>query len=119
MSDFLSERRQALENRFFAAKNAELLENLRREAEKEGQIAALSDAAGISDAELLSQLVDLDIQAETLASLSLVPLLWVAWADRRIDDRARSRSRRRRRAGNRRGFDGQSAAAIMAQRGIA
>ncbi len=39
----------------------------------------------INDDETLRQLVDLDIGSDTLAALSLVPLVEVAWADGNVD----------------------------------
>jgi len=46
---------------------------------------ALAEASGIADQDLLDQLQQLDIGAETVAALSLVPLIAVAWADGSID----------------------------------
>jgi hypothetical protein len=41
----------------------------------------LRAASGIADEAVLDQLIALDIQSETVAALSLIPLLEVAWAD--------------------------------------
>jgi hypothetical protein len=83
--DALKERKDALENEFFARENAKALEELR---EQESAIAAredLGEETGIYDAPTLDALVAVGITAETLAALSLVPLVAVAWADGKLD----------------------------------
>jgi tellurite resistance protein len=50
----------------------------------------LSAASGITDDAGLARLAALNIGSDTLAALSLVPLVAVAWADGSIDDKERS-----------------------------
>jgi len=78
---FLEDRRRSLEEAFFAKKNRELMERLRRQQETEEYMLALRVASGIQDEELLERLHALGMSAETVAALSLVPLVEVAWAD--------------------------------------
>lgn len=79
------ERRRALEEAFFQKQEAELLEKMRKEA----AVAALADASGIADQKVLEALVGAGVTASTIAALSLIPLVFVAWADRLMDDRER------------------------------
>jgi hypothetical protein len=75
------QRRKALEETFFAKRDQELLESLRRKlttAELKKQLAELS---GISDDRLLEHLVSAGIGPQTLAALMLVPLIMIAWCD--------------------------------------
>ncbi|MEX0818216.1 MAG: hypothetical protein WD070_01445 [Pirellulaceae bacterium] len=81
MSDELfGERRQALENSFFAQRDRELMEKLKKQVQRD----ALSDACGIKDPAVLERLVNANISAETITALTLVPLIAVAWADGKI-----------------------------------
>lgn len=50
----------------------------------------LAEAAGIDDRELVDQLLGLGIRVETLAALTLVPLIEVAWADGRMERKERA-----------------------------
>jgi len=50
----------------------------------------LGEAAGIDDRDLLERLLGLGIRVETLAALTLVPLIEVAWADGRMERRERA-----------------------------
>ncbi len=49
----------------------------------------LALASGIDDDDILGRLSGLGIRADTLAALTLVPLVEVAWADGRMDPRER------------------------------
>jgi hypothetical protein len=82
--DFLDERRKALEEAFFRKENARLLEHLREEREDEENRTSLSKASGIEDRALLDALVHEGIQSESLAALTLVPLVFVAWGDDKL-----------------------------------
>jgi hypothetical protein len=88
--DFLGDRRKALENQFFQEREERLLAELRKRREAEVSKEALSQASGITDETVLLHLVEAGIAAETLAALSLVPLVEVAWADGTIDRRERN-----------------------------
>lgn len=90
MSDeYLVNRRKALEESFFARRDQELLENLQRELETEDRKRQLASASGIQQDDVLQALVDMNISGETLAALSLVPLIAVAWADGTVEARER------------------------------
>jgi len=87
--DPLAERRKALEEEFFRKENARLAADLYLKRLAEESKAAMSRLSGIEDEAVLDKLVELGIGAETLAALTLVPLVEVAWADGKMDVRER------------------------------
>ena len=87
MSGILNDRRRALENSFFAVRDQQLLEQLRSDAKAESQLQQLADTSGIEDRQVLEELMAAGVATETMAALSLVPLVQVAWADGTMDDR--------------------------------
>lgn len=52
-------------------------------------VEALGMVSGISDTAVLEKMVALGIKSDTLAALSLVPLIKVAWADGTVDAKER------------------------------
>lgn len=89
MSDSFERRRQALEEEFFKKQNQALLEKLRNQLEATHPKAVLRKITGIDDEKVLDTLVALHVNHETLAAFALYPLVEVAWADGRVDDRER------------------------------
>ncbi|HTY16975.1 MAG TPA: hypothetical protein VMH82_04520 [Myxococcota bacterium] len=85
----LDERRHALESAFFGPQGEPLRARLQLAQDEEEAKKALAGASGITDAELLRRLVGLGIRVETLAALTLIPLVEVAWADGHMDRRER------------------------------
>lgn len=83
MSHDLTERRRALENAFFARRDRELIEQMHDERE-------LLEASHIENRDLLHHLLEFGITAETLAAMSMVPLLSVAWSDGKLDKAERA-----------------------------
>jgi hypothetical protein len=83
--EFLGDRRKALEEEFFAKQNQQLLRQLRETTAVTTQKEALATALGITDDDVLEHLMALGLSSETLAALSLVPLVEVAWAEGRVD----------------------------------
>ncbi len=88
--EFLGDRGKALEEMFFAQESEKLRKALQDTEKVKNKKEALSAASGIIDDTVLEQLVTLDIRGDTLAALSLVPLVEVAWADGTMDDSERS-----------------------------
>jgi hypothetical protein len=88
--NLLDDRRRALEEAFFARRNEELRQQLIEKESAAGKKNALSLASGITDDGVLETLASLGIQGDTLAALSLVPLVLVAWADGSMDDKERA-----------------------------
>jgi hypothetical protein len=79
-----------MEDAFFAREDALLLQRLRELDEAKRKKEALSAASGIADDAVLEHLAALNISSETLAALSLIPLVAVAWADGSINDKQRA-----------------------------
>jgi hypothetical protein len=87
--EFLGDRERALEEVFFAQQDQALLRRLKEADAKKSKKDALAAASGIADDALLDRLVALDVDASTVAALSLAPLVLVAWADGQVDARER------------------------------
>jgi len=91
MSDnSLSERGKALEDVFFARENANLRQRLKDTADAKQRKDAFAQATGISDDAVIARLAELNIGLDTVAALSLVPVVLVAWADGHIDEKERN-----------------------------
>ncbi len=76
---------RVLEDRFFVEHDRVLIEKLRELKKLEETRQALSAASGITNEKVLQRLVELDVHPEILASLAVVPLVEVAWADGRVE----------------------------------
>ena len=87
--EVLEDRRKALEEAFFRKESQRLRTELQEKQDRETRKQSLGDASGITDEGLLARLVGLGIDAETVAALSLVPLVEVAWADGKMDGKER------------------------------
>jgi hypothetical protein len=87
---FLDERRRALEDSFFRERDAELLKRLRNQLNLECKRHELAIVSGIHDKKLLDRLINLELGPETVAALSLVPMVRVAWADGKLDKKERN-----------------------------
>jgi hypothetical protein len=85
----LGDRRKALEEQFFTKHNEKLRQQLRESQEKQARREALASVAGDAHPEVLDKLVELGISPETWAALEIVPLIEVAWADAKLDEKER------------------------------
>lgn len=88
--EILGDRRRALEEEFFKRENAKLRAELDAKKAREAGKGALRESSGIQDEAVLDALVAADIDLQTLAALSLVPLVEVAWADGKIEAKERA-----------------------------
>jgi len=86
----LEERGRALENQFFDKENKQKLAAMKQKLESQQSKEELRKASGMSDEAVLDKLVGLGLRANTIAALSLVPLIYVAWADGSIQDNERT-----------------------------
>lgn len=86
MDEILSNNGRLLEEEFFAKKDAILIEKLRELERMEQTQKALSKVSGITNEAVLKRLMELDIHADLLATLTLVPLVETAWADGEVHD---------------------------------
>lgn len=87
--EFLGDRKKALEESFFAKENTRLLERIRSESESKSAKEGLKEISGIADDAVLDKLVSLKIQPDTWAAISVVPLVEVAWADGKVEEKER------------------------------
>src|SRR5690349_3958319 len=79
-----------LEDAFFMQEDRRLLDQMKQKAAHNEQLAQLRESTGIADDALLEKLLGLGLETQTLAALSLVPLIRVAWADGTVDDKERA-----------------------------
>lgn len=86
----LDERRDALENEFFHKEDTKKIAALRVQMQEQTTKEELQKASGMTDEAVLAQMVALGLTANTVAALSLVPLIAVAWADGVIQENERT-----------------------------
>ena len=79
---------QALEAAFFESEDRHPYFELQRSEQAAEE--RLAEASGIADPALLARLAAAGVRAETLAALTLIPLVQVAWADGKLDARERA-----------------------------
>jgi hypothetical protein len=85
----LDERSRALEDAFFPSHAGDYREAIRLRESELAAVGALREASGITDDATLRRLAGLGIRAETLAALTMIPIVEVAWADGEMDERER------------------------------
>src|SRR5262245_36827258 len=85
----LEERGKALEDEFFYKEDQKKLAQMKDKIDAQAGREELKKVSGMSDDAVLDQLVALGLRANTIAALSLVPLIAVAWADGTIQDNER------------------------------
>jgi len=84
------EKRQNLEDLFYQRQDQYMVEKLRRMKEAQETKENLAKVSGIENESVLEKLVELNVRPETLASLAIVPLVEVAWADREISEKEKA-----------------------------
>ena len=80
-------RERAFEAEYFSRKDAELIDKLKLVFHKRIDKQSIRDATGVTDEQLLDQLVELNLDGELMAAFNLLPLIEVAWADGQVSDR--------------------------------
>jgi len=92
MSDHssLEERGRALENQFYDKQDQEKIAAMKSKLDAQQSKEELRKASGMTDDAVLDKLVGLGLRANTIAALSLVPLIEVAWADGEIQGNERT-----------------------------
>jgi hypothetical protein len=90
MTDELNRRGRALEEAFFNKRNEELLAKLRAQDAVKRTKGELEASTGIHDPKVLDDLIAARVDPQTLAALSLAPLVLVAWRDGKIETHERS-----------------------------
>jgi hypothetical protein len=86
----LEERGKALENQFYDKENQAKLASMKAKLDSQHGKDELRKASGMTDEAVLEKLVALGLKGNTIAALSLVPLIEVAWADGAIQDNERT-----------------------------
>lgn len=84
-----SGRSSELEEKFFRERDMQLLRALREKTAAEERRKGLAQASGITHDALLDKLDKLGVSGQTLTALLLVPLIQVAWADGKLDEKER------------------------------
>jgi hypothetical protein len=87
--EILGDRGRSLEEAFFRREDQRLLERRKELQTTATTREALARASGLTRTEVLDKLIALGIRAETVAALSFVPLVEVAWADGKLDAKER------------------------------
>jgi len=87
--DILRARGKSLEDEFFRREDQRLIERLAELKAAETTREGLAKASGITNPAVLDKLMGLGIRPETVAALSIVPLVEVAWADGSLDTKER------------------------------
>lgn len=90
MGGSFDDRRRALEDAFYPEAATDSRERLRLREREAAAVPALREASGITDESILRRLAGLGIRAETLAALTMIPIVEVAWADGEVDERERA-----------------------------
>lgn len=76
---------RTLEDAFFLKEDQRLMESLREMKVLEETTGMLSEVSGITDPHLLVRLAQLKVTPSAAASLAILPLIEVAWADGAVD----------------------------------
>ena len=77
---------ETLDDLFFLKEDQKLINQLKAMKKLKETKEELRKVSGIANEHILEKLVELNVRPETLATLSLVPLIEVAWADGSLDD---------------------------------
>lgn len=83
-------RAKTLEDAFFLKQDQILMEQLHLMEKMKETMESLSRVSGITNRDVLQKLVDLNIPPDLVASLALVPLVEVAWADGEMDEKEKA-----------------------------
>ncbi|MGH7788740.1 MAG: hypothetical protein ACRERC_17855 [Candidatus Binatia bacterium] len=89
-TDMFDARRKSLEEEFFNKQSATLTQKLKAVFEKKATRESLKEAAGITDEAVLDALMALNVTHQSMTAFGLFPLVEVAWADGKLDDRERA-----------------------------
>lgn len=80
-------RGRSFEERYFHAKDAELVEKLQAVFRRTLDREELRKITGVDDEELLDRLLDVNVRGEMMTAFKLLPLVEIAWADGVLDHR--------------------------------
>lgn len=86
MDDALAKRGHSLEEAFFMERNAKLIEQRKKLEELQKTKETLTQVSGIRNEKVLDKLMELGVSPSVMASLSVLPLVEVAWADGQLSE---------------------------------
>jgi len=89
MSDAFEDRRKALEEQFFKSQNDKLVAKLKAEKANEQTRDEIRAHTGIQNEKVLDALAALNLGGAAVVVVSAWPLVEVAWADGKVEDRER------------------------------
>jgi hypothetical protein len=89
MPTYRSAYQKKLVDAVFFEQDQELRKRFRERLERLDQRTQLAQVSGIHDEVELDRLIELGIGPETLAAMAIVPLVYVAWADKQVQPRER------------------------------
>lgn len=114
--DLLNLQQRTKEYEYFHKIEEDLIERLRASLAADQARQGLAEATGVADQAALSLLHELGYDRETVRSIHLVPLLWVAWSDGSVSPQESALIRK---AASSRGITPGSAAAEKLERLLA
>lgn len=87
--DEIHRRGKALEDLFFQEKDKMLLDDLKTSLAAKDARDSLSAVSGIEDQAALDALIEIGVTPASMASVALIPLVAVAWSDRKMSHKER------------------------------
>ncbi len=87
MDDSLAKRGHSLEELFFRERSAQLIAQRQKLEQMQKTKEDLAKVSRIQNPKVLDKLVELEISPSVLASLAILPLVEVAWADGHLDQK--------------------------------
>ena len=88
-NDKIRDRGKILEDLFFSRLDSNLIKQIRSDDVKKADVESLKEISGITDENVLQQLVEFGVSDETYRAVQLIPLILVAWADGELDPNER------------------------------
>jgi hypothetical protein len=85
----LEDRGRTLEEEFFREEKRQRIAQRERDRVSPASKKSLREVSGMTDDEILDELIEVGVSAHAISALSLVPLVEVAWADGAIQERER------------------------------
>ncbi|HEX2959965.1 MAG TPA: hypothetical protein VHO70_24225 [Chitinispirillaceae bacterium] len=89
-SDGLRQQGRRLEDAFFLENDRKLIDQLHKMQKMKEDMKSLEMVSGIKNEAILKKLVELDIRPEIAAAITLVPIIEIAWADGKLDEKEKS-----------------------------
>jgi hypothetical protein len=88
--DSIHERGRALEEAFFAERDRQLLDKLRKKLTAEETERVLAAAIGIADEQAIKAITKVEAGVPVLSAMALLPMVEVAWCDGEVSARERN-----------------------------